>query len=208
MLVILDTNAYIRLAKRIRPLLGINFGRSNYVLAVLKDVENEVHRSATLSFKNPWFDQDTFRDERYAKRLNFSAQQKAAIENTLSILLGHVASDPTPYMTGGRSPPSNVDCRMLAVAQVMSASVVVTDDLGMHLLATDFRLPLWHGWELLAKLRTAKMVNDDLVREIFEALEVNGDLTATWSAAKHGHFKRIFGNQKGQTPTRFPPSSR
>lgn len=192
MLVILDTNAYIRLAKRIRPLLGVNFGQKNYVLAVLKNVEDEVHRSATLSFKNPWFDQDTFKNERYAKRLSFSAQQKTDIENTLSIFLGHVASDTTCYMTGGRSPPSNVDCRMLAVAQVVSA-IVVTDDLGMHLLAKDFQLSVWHGWELLAKLRTAKMVSDDLIRDIFVALEVNGDLTATWSAAKHGHFKRIFG---------------
>jgi hypothetical protein len=75
----------------------------------------------------------------------------------------------------------------------------------MHLLAKDFRLAIWHGWELLAKLRTAKKVTDDLIREIFEALEANGDLTATWSAAKRGHFKRLFENH---SPARFPPSNR
>jgi hypothetical protein len=45
-LVLLDTNAYLRLAKRVRPLLGVPFGQKQYVVTVLEDVENEVHRSA------------------------------------------------------------------------------------------------------------------------------------------------------------------
>ena len=36
-LVLLDTNTYLRLAKRIRPLLGVKFGQKDYVLTVLKD---------------------------------------------------------------------------------------------------------------------------------------------------------------------------
>ena len=44
-LVLLDTNAYLRLAKRIKPLLGVRFGQKDYVLTILKDVEHEVHRS-------------------------------------------------------------------------------------------------------------------------------------------------------------------
>ena len=48
-LVLLDTNTYLRLAKRIRPLLGVTFGQKKYVLTVLKDVESEVRRSRALS---------------------------------------------------------------------------------------------------------------------------------------------------------------
>ena len=55
-LVLLDTNAYLRLAKRIKPLLGIRFGQKGYVLTILKDVEDEVHRSARLQEYFPWFD--------------------------------------------------------------------------------------------------------------------------------------------------------
>lgn len=40
-LVLLDTNAYLRLAKRIRPMLGISFGQKGYVLTILKQVEEE-----------------------------------------------------------------------------------------------------------------------------------------------------------------------
>lgn len=38
-LVLLDTNAYLRLAKRVRPLLGKKFGQKDYVLTILRDVE-------------------------------------------------------------------------------------------------------------------------------------------------------------------------
>lgn len=54
-LALLDTNAYLRLAKRIRPLLGIPFGQKQYVLTILKQTEDEVRKSPRLEFNYPWF---------------------------------------------------------------------------------------------------------------------------------------------------------
>jgi len=194
-LVLLDTNTYLRLAKRIRPLLGVKFGQKDYVLTVLKDVEDEVRRSRALSFKFPWFDLEEFGAERDAVTLRMTAPEKAALASAQSVLHGYALSDVNRYTTGGRHPPSSTDCRVLAFSQVRAA-IVVTDDLGMHLLAKDFDIPIWHGWELLAKMRTAKLVSNELVREIYEALERNGDLTKTWAEARYTTFNRIF----GQTP--------
>lgn len=191
-LALLDTNTYLRLAKRIRPLLGVEFGQKRYVLTVLKDVEDEVRRSRTLRFKFPWFDNEDFGDERDAARVRLKADERLLLDNTQSVMRGHVLSEVDRYTTGGRQPPSDTDCRVLAFGQVREA-IVVTDDLGMHLLAEDFEIPIWHGWQLLAKMKTAKVVNNDLVKEIFEALEANGDLTRTWTDAKHNEFVRIFG---------------
>ncbi len=193
-LVLLDTNTYLRLAKRIRPLLGVKFGQKDYVLTVLKDVEDEVRRNRTLRFKFPWFDDEDFGNERDAAQVRLKAAERQALENAQSILRGHVLVDVDRYTTGGRQPPSDTDCRVLAFGQVRDA-IVVTDDLSMHLLADDFELPIWHGWQLLAKMKTAKLVENDLVREIYAALERNGDLTATWVAAKHTEFSRIFGQR-------------
>lgn len=53
--VLLDTNAYLRLAKRIRPLLGIPFGQKRYVLTILNQVEDEVRKNPRLKFSFPWF---------------------------------------------------------------------------------------------------------------------------------------------------------
>ena len=63
----------------------------------------------------------------------------------------------------------------------------------MHLLAKDFNIVVWHGFELLDKLRSAKVVDTPLIKDIYEALEVNGDLPRSWQEAKHSVFSKIFG---------------
>ena len=191
-LVLLDTNAYLRLAKRVRPAIGIKFGQKNYVLTIHKSVEDEIHRNPRLRASYPWFDGQEFAEERLAKQVRLSDEEKAGIEAAQSVLHGWVLADPGAYTWGGRSPPSATDCWLLALGQVKPA-IVVTDDLGMHALAGVFGIPVWHGFELLDKLRSAKVVDPPLVREIYEALEVNVDLPRTWQEAKHSTFVKIFG---------------
>ena len=190
--VLLDTNTYLRLAKRIRPAVGRQFGQVPYVVVILKAVEDEVHRNPKLQYKNPWFDEPEFAQERMAKHIRLSATEKHDMKLVQYVLLGTVQLDIDKYTSHGRSPPGATDCWLLAYGQVKNA-VVVTDDLGMHTLATDARLAVWHGYELLAKLKTAKVVGNDLVREIYDALERNSDMTETWRKAKHKEFARIFG---------------
>ncbi len=130
MLVLLDTNAYLRLAKRIRPAVGISFGQKGYVLTVHKSVEDEVHRNPRLKAKYPWFDSEEFATERLAKQIRLSEDDKQGIAVAQSILHGWVLSDVDRYTSGGRSPPGQTDCWLLALGQVKSA-IVVTDDLGI-----------------------------------------------------------------------------
>ncbi|MBV8617873.1 MAG: hypothetical protein JOY84_03340 [Curvibacter sp.] len=191
-LVLLDTNAYLRLVKRVRPAVGVKFGQKGYVLTIHKSVEDEVHRNPRLRATYPWFDGQEFVSERLAKQIRLSDAEKANIQAAQSVLHGWVLADPEPYTSGGRSPPGSTDCWLLALGQVKPA-IVVTDDLGMHALAKDFGIRVWHGYELLDKLRSAKVVDPPLIREIYEALEANGDLPKTWQEAKHGVFLKIFG---------------
>lgn len=195
-LVLLDTNAYLRLAKRVQPLLGVPFGQKDYVLTILRDVEVEVQRSSRLRYRYPWFDDVNLIRERLAARINLTAGEKEQIAITVSVFQGHIESNLGRFLTGGREPPSSVDCRVLAFTQVRSPAIVATDDLGMHELSKDFGITIWHGYELLAKLKTAKIVDNDLVRAIYEAMENNRDLTKTWADAKHTVFKKVFGAAK------------
>ena len=110
----------------------------------------------------------------------------------LAVLQAHVLSNVASYTTLNRNPPSPTDRFILAFGQIRPA-IVATDDLGMHLLARDFDIPVWHGHELLKKMLGAKLIENVLVREIYEALENNGDLIDSWRAAKHAAFKKIFG---------------
>jgi hypothetical protein len=191
-LVLLDTNTYLRLAKRIRPAVGVKFGQKGYVRTILKAVEDEVHRSPRLRHRYPWFDKAEFADERIAKQVRLSLDEKRSLEAVQSVLYASVLEAAARFTSGGRSPPGLTDCWLLAFGHVRPA-IVVTDDLGMHLLASDFGITVWHGYELLDKLRSAKVVDSALIREIYGALERNGDLTATWRDARHTLFARIFG---------------
>lgn len=192
MLVLLDTNAYLRLAKRIKPLVGEKFGQKNYVITVLKDVENEVHRSARLKSRYPWFEDGELAEQRLAKQTRLSKDERAQIEAITSVLRAHVLEHAAAYSSNKRSPPSSTDCFCLAFGQVRPA-IVVTDDIGMHHLAREFEITVWHCPELLKKMLAAKRIDNDLIREIYEALERNGDLTKVWRDAKHTDFKKVFG---------------
>lgn len=173
-------------------MLGVPFGQKQYVLTILKDVEDEVHRSPVLRAKFPWFDSDLYSAERLAKQVRLSAAERQQLESASSVLHGWVIADIQSYMTHGRSPPGETDCFVLAFGQIRPA-IVVTDDLGMHKLAGEFKIPVWHGYELLSKMLSAKKLTKEEVREIVEAIERNGDATATWVEAKHTVFAKIFG---------------
>lgn len=131
-----------------------------------------------------------------AKQIRLSAQEHAEIHAAQSVLREFVLQDPIRFMVGKRQPPSENDCFLLAIGQVKSA-IVVTDDLGMHILANDFELTIWHGWELLHKLLSAQIVDRVLVQEIYGALEANGDLPDFWRDVKHIKFSKIFGKALG-----------
>lgn len=191
-LVLLDTNAYLRLAKRIRPMLGVTFGQKGYVLTILKQVEDEVHKSPRLNFLYPWFDNPELAAERLATRIRLSADEKEQLDAATSVLRAHVLNNATAYTSQNRTPPSPTDCFILAFGQIRPA-IVVTDDLGMHLLAREFSIPVWHGHELLKKMLSAKLIDNERVREIYEAMENNDDLSQSWRVAKHAAFKKIFG---------------
>jgi hypothetical protein len=192
-LVLLDTNAYLRLARRVRPLLGIPFGQKRYVLPVLRDVEDEVGRNPRLRYHYPWFETDALAvAERRSHQVRLSREERDRVDAAAHFLSDWVLQDARRFTSGGRSPPGAIDCRVLAFGQVRPA-VVVTDDLGMHELAREFKIAAWHAFDLLAKLRTAKAVTDELIREIYAALQANGDLTASWREARHTVFPKIFG---------------
>lgn len=189
--ILLDTNAYLRLAKRVRPVLGMPFGAKSYVLTILPDVEREVLRNPRLKLLFPWFTDTEHATERKTRAIRLSAQEKLNIGNTSSILRNHVTRNARSFMDKGRSPPGATDCWVLAVAFERDW-IVATDDEGMHRLGEEFDITVWHGCEVLKKMLSAKLVDNAKVREIYEAVERNGDLPASWIAFKATHFAKVF----------------
>lgn len=194
--ILLDTNAYLRLAKRIRPLLGVSFNpQKAYTLIVLPDVENEVLRSRELSFRYPWFDADDHRTERRSNTVRLDAQEKVRIKNDQQFILQYSRANAASLMRLGRDPPGPTDAHVLAVAMLKSW-LVATDDEGMHEVGGAFGIKMLYCFDVLHKLLAAALVDKAKVMEIYEALEANGDLTAKWIEAKSMLFKRVFGRTR------------
>lgn len=191
--ILLDTNAYLRLAKRIQPLLGKKFNPAkDYVLVVLREVADEVHRQPRLVRQYPWFDGPEYTEERKAHGVRLSKDQKNGATENKKFLLSHVAQNARAYLLHGRDPPGDVDCYVLGVAMACNWCVA-TDDENMHALGKDFEVKCLYAFDVLHKLLSADMIDKAKVIEIYEALETNGDLPARWIDAKGKLFKKVFG---------------
>ena len=195
--ILLDTNAYLRLAKRIQPLLGKKFNPAkDYVLVVLREVEDEVHRQPRLVHLFPWFDGQAYTAERRANGVRLSTPQKSAVDLNKKFLLSHVARNVRAYLNKG-DPPGDADCHVLAVAMVCNWHVA-TDDENMRALGEEFDVDCHYACEVLHKLLSAEMIDKAKVIEIYEALESNDDLTPRWIEAKEKLFKKVFCMGRGK----------
>lgn len=186
-LVLLDTCTYLRLAKRIRPMLGVKFGQKEYEITILPEIEKEVFHSSRLLHNFPWFSDKEIARERLSKQLKFNKEEKQALENATSIIYNWVLTHANNY----KNPPSPTDCKVLALGKIRHA-IVVTDDLSMHILANEFQIPILHGYELLKKMLTAKLIDKALVKEIYSALDANSDLPRAWLENRDKIFGRLF----------------
>lgn len=196
--ILLDTNAYLRLAKRIRPLLGFKFNPAkDYLLLVVPEIEDEVINRPRLTRLYPWFEDALLASERGAHMPKLTKADKQAIEQSHKFLLSHVARNATSYMKLERSPPGETDCYVLAVAMEKKWSVA-TDDENMHILGGEFAVPCFYGFDVMHKLHSAGMIDNNKVIEVYEALETNNDLPARWVGAKLKLFKKVFGKGRAQ----------
>ena len=162
------------------------------MLTILKDVEDEVYKSNRLKNSFLWFDNPEIKNERVHKRLRLSANERSRIDAMTSVLRSHVLENASSYTTKGRSPPSHTDCFCLAFGEIRPA-IVATDDLGMHQLADEFEIKVFHCHEVLHKMLSAKMIGKAMVSEIYHALELKNDLPRSWIDVKHTTFKKVFG---------------
>jgi len=58
--ILLDSNAYFRLAKSVHPLLFQEFGPDRACLYVLPELEQEYQRQPRLKAKFPWVEEEEF----------------------------------------------------------------------------------------------------------------------------------------------------
>ena len=176
---ILDSNAYFRLALSIHPLLEHSFGP--YQLAVIQELDEEFDRSPRLQNKFDWVAGKEHIADR-EKRVIKPGKNRVEIDRAYSYFRN------APELT--RNNTSQVDIRVLAVCHVLG-HIAVTDDQGMIAAAALFDVPVKTTLELLDLMlkNNRSPVSQAKIREIAEYWRYTSDLPANYQA----DFIRLFG---------------
>ena len=168
--VLLDSNAYFRLAKSIHPLLFEVFGATEYCLYVLKEMEDEWSRSTRLKNKFAWVNEQQYRANR-GKMLVLSKKQRKELPTVFDFVWDFIQVN-----DGG---PSRVDAWNIAYGYVLGI-VVVTDDVSMRSVATEFGVPTISSLRLLQIMVEEAHINMPKVREVAAYWIFDGDKPANF----------------------------
>lgn len=177
--ILVDTNAYLRLAKTIHPLLFSTFGDNEYCLYVLPELNKELE-NRKLQTKFYWVSEDEFAGNRkYFPKI--SKKQKNSIQQTFEYLWDYVQTE----LPG----PSKVDALYIAYAIELDVPVV-TDDQDMTQLANVFDAQVMPTLELLKIMLDCSHINMKTINGLCDYWRYIADLPANFKS----DYLRLFSN--------------
>lgn len=183
--ILVDTNAYFRLAQSIRPLLKAEFGENHYCLYVVKELQQEFDRNPRLRNRYPWVNNPEYIENR-SHRLQLSRKERGEIDQAFDFIYDHAR---TAYPGVSR-----VDVTILAHAYVLGIPVV-TDDGDMLALASVFEIRTYRVLDLLKLMLDCAHIDMPKVREIAGYLAYIHDKPREYGR----DYKRLFGEDPPET---------
>ena len=178
--ILVDTNAYLRLAKTIRPLLFVPFGDNEYCLYILPELNDEL-ANRKLQSKFPWVDAEEYADNR--KHFpQISSKQKKSIQDTFKYVWDHVQTE----LPG----PSRVDAWYIAYALELDIPVV-TDDQDMAELARAFEAQVMPTLELLKIMLDCGHTDMKTINGLVDYWKYFADMPSNLST----DYQRLFGDK-------------
>lgn len=169
-LILLDSNAYLRLAVSIHPLLGQRFGRDEQeqnVIRVIQKLDQEYAKNPRLKNKFHWVKDEPYAENRRAERLNIEPKQQKDIDQAVSYIWA--AERSSKYSL------STVDVQALAIGFVKQCPVV-TDDSGMQEIGKILDIEIWSTIQLLRLMQTEGLITLEKCLEIARYWDHENDL--------------------------------
>jgi hypothetical protein len=164
--ILLDSNAYLRIANSFHPLLHKPFGKKVYALYLIPEFQKEFNKNPRLKHKFGWVDQPEYIENR-KHRLRIMREQKEQIHLTYTYLWQHNVSEGIGA--------SRVDVRALAYGAALDVPVV-TDDRDMTELGKVFGIEIWGLLDLLKLMHTEGCVTLAQIKSLLDYLEYMEDL--------------------------------
>lgn len=164
--ILLDSNAYLRLANTFHPLLHSPFGSKRFCLYLTPEFQKEFDKSPRLKNKFGWVNQPEYIQNRKG-RLKVSAAQTNDVQTAYSYLWQHNAS--------ASLGASRIDTRALAYGAVLGVPVV-TDDKAMKILGEAFGITVWGILDLLKVMVESERIELSSVKTLVDYLHYIKDL--------------------------------
>ena len=185
--IVLDSNAYFRLARSIHPLLSQPFGDPPpYALKVLHDLDKEFAKSIRLVSKFHWVSDPEYCKDRISAQYLASGKTASQVEMALSYLIYQAKEE--------RIDLSHIDLKVLAVGRARHFPVI-TDDKGMQKLAEILNIECWSTLKLLKLMVDCKRIDIGKVQEVVEYWEADNDLPLSKQEFELQYRKLFNGNR-------------
>jgi hypothetical protein len=146
--ILLDSNAYLRLANSFHPLLHEPFGKDQYTLYLILEFQKEFDKNPRLANKFGWVNQTEYLENR-KHRIRVTRAQRGQINLIYSYLW--------PHNIGEGLGASRIDVRALAYGDALEIPVV-TDDFQMRELGIIFGIEVWGLLDLLKIMLKSKRI--------------------------------------------------
>jgi len=154
--ILIDSNAYFRLAQNIHPLLNVVFGENRYCLYVIKELQDEYNRSSRLLNTFPWVNDPEYVENR-SHVLEVTRGEKSEIKRAYDFILD--------YVRNVHPGVSRIDVLCLAYAEQLRIPVV-TDDGEMRTAAGEYGIATYKTLELLKLMLDCGYIDIEKVRKI------------------------------------------
>ncbi|MDU7494703.1 DNA-binding protein [Providencia vermicola] len=178
--ILVDTNSYLRMAENIHPLLFTIFGKDEYCLYVLPELNKELNNNKFQS-KFPWVHEADFVGNR-SKFPTVGRKAKNSIKQTEEYLWDYVLSD----LPG----PSPVDVKYIAYSLELNIPVV-TDDQDMIELASVFDAVTMSTIDLLKLMVDCSHINLSKIQALCMYWNYNRDYPSNYHRDIKKHFPEL-----------------
>lgn len=163
----LDTNAYLRLAEVLHPLLKLTFGNPPACLRTIPDVHDEFKRSIRLQTYFSWAMDQKFCEDRKTSFPRIGVATRKKIVNARDYLLDEARRNALAV--------SQTDMFVLAYGLVLG-QVVVSDDRGMKTVAEIYGITMIGVADFLALLYDEGGIAIEKIKEVVDVMELRHDV--------------------------------
>lgn len=164
--ILVDSNAYFRLAYYLHPLLSEPFGDDEYTLYVIDDFQKEFDNNQRLQRKFHWVDESEFVENR-KRKIKMSKKARKEIDLAFDFIWDHNISS--------KLGASRADVKAIAYGYVLGIPVV-TDDNGMKMLGHDFDVKMFGILDILKLMLENGHIEKSTIKSLIQHLEYDSDL--------------------------------